>query len=452
VAVTTVDVDVLVAGAGAAGLAAALAAAQRGAAVLLVDGNPGFRDGCTTAQSTSMVPAGGSRWQRPAGIDDSRERFLDDVMRKTRGEADPVIAGALTGVAPELVAWLADGCGVTFELVTDFVYPGHSRPRCHSVPDRSGRSLHQRMLAAASDEEGIELVVPRRLAGVAVDGEGPVAQLASPDGELERVRAGAVVLATGGFGANAALVREHAPEIAQGMYFGGDGNAGDALAIGAALDADAGFLDAYQWHAAVAVPHGVLVTWATVVHGAVLVNARGERFGDESSGYSEFARLVLAQPDGIAWVLFDERIEEACRPFADFQQALAAGAVREAADLGEVAAIVGAPAATLERTLDGAGAGDAFGRTSWEAPLTPPYRAVKVSGALFHTQGGLMIDGEATVLRGGRPIRGLHAAGGAAAGMSGHGADGYLAGNGLLAALGLGFIAGRRVSPRKVAS
>ena len=77
--------------------------------------------------------------------------------------------------------------------------------------------------------------------------------------------------------------------------------------------------------------------------------------------------------------------------------------------------------------------------------LRPPYGSVKVTGALFHTQGGLRVDANARVLAGGTPIDGVYAAGGAAAGISGHGASGYLAGNGLLAALGLGYLAGRHI-------
>ena len=101
--------DVLVAGAGAAGLAAALSAADRGLEVAIVEASETFRIDSNTAMSTSMVPAGGSRWQAEAGIDDSPERFYGDVMRKTKGLADPVVSRTLTDVAPELVAWMAVG-------------------------------------------------------------------------------------------------------------------------------------------------------------------------------------------------------------------------------------------------------------------------------------------------------------------------------------------------------
>lgn len=446
----TTNVDMVVAGAGAAGLVAALAGAQSGLSVLLADANPAFREGCTTVQSTSMIPAAGSRWQHKAGIDDSAERFRADVDRKTHGRADPVVARTLTEIGPELVEWLADDCGVPLELAVDVPYPGHSRPRCHCVPDRSGRTLHQRLLAAVSAEDRIELIAPRRLVGVEPDaGDGAlVSELAAPGSEPEQLSSAAVVLATGGFAANPELVRRHIPEIADALYFGGEGSVGDALAIGRCLDADTACLDAYQGHGSVATPHGVLMTWAAVGHGAILVNVAGERFGDESTGYSEYARIVLSQPDGTAWMVFDRRIDAACRAFADYQRCLELGAVREALDVDALAALIGAPASALADTLARAGdpASDPFGRTDWEAPLTPPYAAVKVTGALFHTQGGLSVDGDATVLAGRRRIEGLYAAGGAAVGMSGRGPDGYLAGNGLLAALGLGYVAGRHAA------
>ncbi len=437
------DLDVLVAGAGAAGLSAALAAAQQGLDVMLIDANASFREACSTVMSTAMIPAGGSRWQTQAAIDDSPDQFLADVMAKTGGAANPAVAKRLTTIAPELVAWLADACDVPLQLVTDFQYPGHSRFRCHTVADRAGRTLHQHLLRAADDQDGLILVAPRRLTDVTLtDGRVSGAALATPDGTTELLRTPCVILATAGFAGNERLVSRHIPEIAGSLYFGGDGSDGDALALAERLGADVDCLDAYQGHGSVATPHGVLLTWATVMHGGILVNSAGRRFGDESSGYSEYARLVISQPDATAWLIYDHRIDLACQSFADYQQCLSAGAVRRADTLEALAGLIDVPLEALSETLAGTGPGDAFGRTDWEAPLAPPYAAVRVTGALFHTQGGLSVDEHAAVLREGMPIPGLYAAGGAAVGMSGHGAAGYLAGNGLLAALGLGYTAG----------
>ncbi len=441
---------VIVAGAGAGGLAAALSAADCGQEVVLVERSRTFRHGSNTAMSTSMVPGPGSRWQRERGIEDSPERFAADVMRKTHGTADPVLTAALSQVGAPLVEWLADRCEVPLELVEDFSYPGHSALRCHSVPDRAGRTLHGHLLAAAEAEPRITLVVGMELSDVTVAADGVTgAVLRSPDGSTETVPACAIVLAVNGFGADPALVRRYLPEIADGTYHGGDGSRGDALRIGERLGADLSYLDAFQGHGSLAVPHGTLLTWAAVMHGGVLVNSRGERFGDETVGYSEFGPIVVRQPGAVAWVVFDRRIDGLCRPFADYQDLLRAGGVREAADPAALATLIGCPEPVLAKTLAevqaARGGVDAWGRSDFADGLATPYLAVKVTGALFHTQGGLTVDRHARVLRRGEPIGRLYAVGGAAAGISGRGCDGYLAGNGLLAALGLGYLAGRHL-------
>ncbi len=166
-------------------------------------------------------------------------------------------------------------------------------------------------------------------------------------------------------------------------------------------------------------------------------------------GYSEYAAEVNARPEGRAWVVYDRRIHEACQPFRDYLDVVDAGAPRWAGDVAGLAAATGLPADALATTVGAAAAAargerpDALGRVDWEAPLEGELAAVCVTGALFHTQGGLRVDANGAVLRQGVPVPGLYAAGGAAVGMSGHGASGYLAGNGLLAALGLGRLAGR---------
>jgi fumarate reductase flavoprotein subunit len=454
---TSTSVDVLVAGAGAAGLSAALSAAESGLDVVVVEANPSFRSSSNTAMSTSMVPAGGSRWQSEAGIDDSPGLFYEDIMAKTKSSADPVVADALTSVAPELVSWMADDIGVPFELVTEFRYPGHSVDRCLAVPDRAGRTLHRHLLEAAAENSRITLMNPMRLAEV--DAKAPnrlKCLVRGPDTVGEAVAAQSVVLATNGFAARADLVSRHLPEIEAALYHGGDGSTGDALLIGEKLGADVAFMDSYQGHGSVATPHGIIMTWAAVMHGAVLLNVNGERFGDETSGYSEFAVPVLNQPGGVAWVVLDRRIDEACMAFKDYQDLSEAGGVRWSDDIGELAAAVGAPVDTVDQTLGEVtlaaeeGGSDTLGRVFGRGVLRPPYGSVKVTGALFHTQGGLRVDGNARVLARGEPIEGVYAAGGAAAGISGHGASGYLAGNGLLSALGLGYLAGRDVGGTSV--
>jgi fumarate reductase flavoprotein subunit len=210
-------------------------------------------------------------------------------------------------------------------------------------------------------------------------------------------------------------------------------------------------MGAYQGHGSVATPHGILITWALMMEGGIQVNARGERFSNEHEGYSEQSVKVLAQPGGVAWDVFDARLHALGMEFEDYRSAMAVGAVKQGNTVGALATACGLPATALEQTLDecarlAAGRGiDRFGRDfTSKAALVPPYYAIKVKGALFHTQGGLKIDASARVIRAdGSAFPNLFAAGGAACGISGPEVWGYLSGNGLLSAVALGRIAGK---------
>ncbi len=448
-------VELVVAGAGG-GLVAALRAAQAGLSVLVIDPDEQFLHGNNTSMSTAMIPGAGSRWQREAGIEDSPERFLADITAKTHGTAAPALAAALATISAPLVEWLADGAGVPLRLVTDFGYPGHSADRLHTVEGRHGstllRHLYERVRAASS----VDLLIPARLVDIERGADGGVTGAVAeyPGGGRETITTRAVLLATNGYGADRELVGRHLPEIASADYHGGQFSRGDGLRIGLRHGARSGFMDAYQGHAALARRSRTLVGWATIMHGAVMVDATGERFGDETTGYSEYAAALAARPGARGWIVLDRRVHELCLPFTDYRQTVDAGALVWADDVTALAERIGCPADSLARSVaDGAApAGgeappDRFGRTFFEAPLRPPFAAVEVIPALFHTQGGLVVDGDARVLGAdGAPVRGLFASGGAAHGISGHGADGYLAGNGLLPALGLAWQAATALS------
>ncbi len=448
--------DLVVAGAGG-GLVAALRAAQLGLGVLVVERSEHFAHGNNTAMSTAMVPGAGTRWQADAGIDDSPDLFVADIMAKTKEQADETLARSLAQVSARLVTWLADDLALPMSLVTDFPYPGHSRLRCHTVPGRSGRNLLAGLIQATRASDAVVLHSPARLTDVGVADDGVEAvTVTSPDGREETVPTDAVLFATNGFGADPDLVSKHIREIAGAVYHGSAESTGDALRIGTDLGADSAFLDAYQGHAGLATPSATLAGWASVMHGGFLVGDDGNRFGDETMGYSEYAREVLAHAGDHAVLVLDKRIHDACLVFDDFRDTVESGAVRWADTADELAAAFGVDGAGLAATIEttarlasGSGA-DEFGRTVWEAALEPPYAGIRVSPALFHTQGGLRVDGSARVLRSdGSPIRGMYASGGAAMGISGHGAGGYLAGNGLLPALGLALLAAEHVAARR---
>lgn len=444
-------VDLVVVGAGG-GLVGALRAAELGLSVLVIEKNPHFTVGNNTTMSTAMIPGAGSRWQRSADIEDSAERFMADVQAKTKGSADPVVAAALAGVSARLVEWLADVVGLDLSLVTDFDYPGHSRARCHSVPGRSGRTMLAGIVTQVRRHRAIDLMVEAELVGVGPEVAGRRQVTVQTPAGRESIPARAVLMATSGFGASRHTVRKYIPEIADAVYHGSEEATGTALRVGRELGAATAQLGAYQGHAALALPAATLVGWATVMNGGFLVRRDGNRFGDESAGYSEFAAIVQARAAGEAWLVLDRRIHEASLAFQDYRDTVDSGAIHWASDARELAVRIGVDADGLDATLEHSracalgSASDPWGRTSWSKPLTGELGAVSVRPALFHTQGGLTVDRHARIIAlDGRPIPRVYASGGAAVGMSGGGADGYLAGNGLLAALGLAFLAAEHV-------
>jgi fumarate reductase flavoprotein subunit len=446
--------DLVVAGAGG-GLVAALRAAQLGLDVLVVETSPHYRRGNNTSMSTAMIPGAGSRWQRAAGIEDSPELFVRDVLAKTHGEGDERLARALGQVSARLVEWLGDEMGLPIELVTDFHYPGHSADRCHTVRGRHGSFLLDHLIGQVNLSERIDMLVPARLVDVELDAAGTVvaAVVEQPDGARENIGTRQVLMATNGYGADRSMVERHMPEIASAAYHGSETSRGDALRIGASLGAACAFLDAYQGHAALAKRSATLVGWATVMHGAIMVDLTGRRFGDETSGYSEYAAALASRPQAEGWLIFDQRVHDLCVPFTDFMQTVESGSLVWADTIEGLAGATRLEADALIAEVTAAAAvaagqqTDRFGRLFFEAPFTPPFAAVRVVPALFHTQGGLVVDEHARVTKpDSTPITGLYASGGAAAGISGHGAAGYLAGNGLLPALGLAFLAAERAA------
>ena len=433
----TPGVPVAIVGAGACGLTAALMLRDAGLDCVLLE-RDALAQG-STALSSGFVPAAGTAVQRLAGVvDDSPQRFAADIQAKAHGSAAPHLVDAYTrAIAPALDA-LGARHGLAFELLDGFLYPGHTVRRMHTLPQRTGVALVA-ALDAAAQRAGAMLVTDALVRELWVDADDRVlgAGYVRPDGTRERVACDALILACNGFGGNAAMVREWLPEMRDAVFGGHVGNDGSAIAWGRVLGARLADLGGYQGHGSWAVPQGALITWALMMEGAIQVNGEGRRFHDETAGYSEAAVHVLAQPGGVAWNVFDERLLALGRGFPDFVGAEQAGAVKRADDVAALAALIGCDARTLAATLQG-------------TRLRAPYLAVKVTGALFHTQGGLDIDAECRVRRerDGTPFPNLWAAGGAARGVSGNAVWGYLSGNGLLSALAGGFIAARSVKER----
>lgn len=444
-----IEVPVAIIGAGAAGLVAALACRGAGVEPLVLERDAVPRG--STSLSAGLIPAAGTRFQREHGIEDDAATFARDIQKKAHGQAEPVTVRTVAENAGATLEWLADRHGLDFSVVHDFSYPGHTHRRMHGLPSRSGAELVDR-LRSAVEAAAIPLLTEARVTTLIADADGRVRGLVAerPDGSQERIGARAIVLACCGYAGNKALVRKYIPDLVDAVYFGHPGNEGEALAWGEQIGAALCDMTGHQGHGSVAHPQGILVSWAVIMEGGFQVNVDGRRFWNESSGYSEAGVAVMAQPGAIAWDVFDSRIAGVAAQFEDFRQAQASGAIITADTPQELARLAKLPEDSFLDSFNGVaqakrdGATDAFGR-NWAgvAPLAAPLCAVRVTGALFHSQGGLVVDEAARVrLASGGVMPNLFAAGGAACGVSGPDASGYLSGNGLLSAVTLGRIAG----------
>ena len=448
-AVFELSVPVVVIGAGACGLVAALSVTEAGQGVLVLERDATPRG--STSLSAGLIPAAGTKLQRERGIEDSPDLFAQDLAAKAHGENDPAVVGAVANISGSTIDWLVERHGLDLRLVEGFTYPGHSRLRMHGPPSQTGADL-EAMLLAAAGRAGIDILADASAEDLFADGDGRVVAVGfrRPDGSRETVGCEAVVLACNGFGGNPDLVRRLIPSMAEAEYCGHPSNTGDALRWGQALGAESADLGSYQGHGSVPPPHGAPLTWAVITLGGIQLNRDGHRFANEMRGYSEHAEEVLKQPGRFAWDIYDARCEAPALAFHDYREFVRLGAIKAAATVAELASVTGIAAETLSRSLGevenyAAGrAADPFGRDfTGNPPLAPPYRAAKIAGALFHTQGGLAVDTEARVLcPDGTRLPNLFAGGGAARGLSGAAAWGYLSGNGLLSATMLGRIAG----------
>ena len=443
------SVPVVIIGAGACGMTAALTVADAGVEVLVLE-----RDSVpqgSTALSSGMIPACETHIQKAHGVKDTVDAMTTDILSKAHNATDADMVKVLCQESGPAINWLTGTHGVELALVDGFLYPNHSYLRMHAPASRTGADLIGSMTQAV-ERAGVDLLTDSTVTDLFADTTGHIygIRFTRPDGTIELLGCSALILACNGFGGNPEMVKQLIPDMADANYFGHTGNQGEAIQWGEALGAAMADLGSYQGHGSVAHPHGILISWALMMNGGIQVNIHGQRFSNEHQGYSEQGRRVIAEPESIAWNILDARLYKMGQGFEDFRQAVSAGALIKADTLSELANKCGLPEDSLAATLSenselSSGQGtDSFGRDFTSKPhLQPPYYAVKVTGSLFHTQGGLVVDANARVLRpDNSPLPNLYAGGGAARGISGPSDWGYLSGNGLLTAVALGRIAG----------
>jgi fumarate reductase flavoprotein subunit len=212
-------VPVLIVGAGAAGLCAALAAKEAGADAVVVE-----RDAVpsgSTALSAGLIPAAGTRFQRAKGVADSPDRLVADIQRKADGEAPAALVETVACGSAPLIEWLVERHALPFELIENFNYPGQSALRMHGLPSRTGRELIDRLRNVAELSEIVVLTgcIAQTLFAEQ-DGRVRGVEIIRGDGKRERIGCDALILACNGYGGNPALVRRFIPEMADALYFG----------------------------------------------------------------------------------------------------------------------------------------------------------------------------------------------------------------------------------------
>jgi fumarate reductase flavoprotein subunit len=449
--------DVVVIGAGLAGHCAALAAAQAGGQVALIE--KADRPGGSTVMSAGSFALAGTDLQRRAGIEDSPAQLTQELMKISGGRADPRLVDAYVEDQLETYAWLK-AQEVEFHDLS--LSSGTSVPRTH--PTHSPQliaALHQQVLHTPSIRFAAGVAARRLLAGR--DGRiGAVELQAAGATAVIQARCG-VVIASGGFTRDPQRVESCSPGLSRAPAWGGIANTGDGLTMaeehGASL-ADMEFVAAtfgvvlnHYPDTSVRAEDELLLRMA-MYRGGIAVNLQACRFADESQSYKKLATLCLRQPRAVAFQLFDQRIMDQSVPnpsVNDFAGVLRRGVLRQAPNWPALAQQVGLDGARLQATVDrynamvDRGHDEDFQRTTlgggFGKPVrldAPPFFALPCSAAMLSTYAGLRIDPQMRVLRtDGSPIPGLFAAGEVVGGF--HGA-GYMSGS----ALGKAAIFGRR--------
>jgi fumarate reductase flavoprotein subunit len=437
------EADVIVVGGGACGLMAAYRAGLRGLDVVLLEKDS--RHGCNAEIASGSVPAAPTAHQRRAGVVDSAEQMMGDIMRKSGNQANPQIVRVLCERSPELIRVFEEDLGVTMELNTDAGRYGFSALRLHNGPGRTGAPLIHALRRALAEMDNVTYADRTPGAGLVVNDAGAVAGVLAGVNAEQRLGARRVILACDGFGSNQEMIARYIPEMSGVESIGVQGNTGDAIRWGMELGAGVAHMSGYQAHGLVCAGYGTRLVPEIPQLGAVIVNRQGERFAREDLGYSEFAREVRSQPTRTAVAIFDQRMVDVVARLDHWKETMASGAIKTAPTLAALAERFKLPLTAVEHSFAQCrgDSPDPYGRARLPVPAEGPFYGAIITGAMVHTQGGLVVDVHARVCRpDGSPIPNLYAGGGSAAGLSGDRPEGYLSGNGLLSAYGLGLIAG----------
>ena len=491
---STVDADVVVVGAGGAGMTAAITAAGEGKSVVILEsqsmvgGNSvratgGMNAGKTVYQDenefgesagvektlktaaekyadnetiTALAKTVSEQWAayqaNPTGYFDSVELMELDTMIGGKGINDPELVETLCANSADAIDWL-DEHGITLHNVSSF--GGASVKRIHRPVNAEGKTVSVGsymipLLEENCEKAGVKMMLDTTATEILTDANGAAVgvKATGASGETVTVNAKAVVLATGGFGANLDMVVKYKPELKGFMTTNAPGIQGQGIEMAQAIGAATVDMDQIQIHPTVEANTAALITEGLRGDGAILINEEGKRFIDEVGTRDVVSAAEIAQTGSYSWLVVDQAMADASSVIQGY---IKKGYTVTGATYEELGKAMGVDAAAFAETMDKwngyveAKNDPDFGRTSFANPLnTAPYYAVKVTAGVHHTMGGLKINANTEVLNEkGEVIPGLFAAGEVTGGV--HGAN-RLGGNAVADFTVFGRIAGAAAS------
>ena len=491
---STVEADVVVVGAGGAGMTAAITAAAEGKSVVILEsqsmvgGNSvratgGMNAGKTVYQDenefgesagvektlktaaekyadnetiTALAKTVSEQWAayqaNPTGYFDSVELMELDTMIGGKGINDPELVETLCANSADAIDWL-DEHGITLHNVSSF--GGASVKRIHRPVNAEGKTVSVGsymipLLQENCEKAGVKMMLDTTATEILTDANGAAAGIKATGstGETVTVNAKAVVLTTGGFGANLDMVVKYKPELKGFMTTNAAGIQGQGIEMAQAIGAATVDMDQIQIHPTVEANTAALITEGLRGDGAILINEEGQRFIDEVGTRDVVSAAEIAQTGSYSWLVVDQAMVDASSVIQGY---IKKGYTVTGATYEELGKAMGVDAAAFAETMDKwngyveAKNDPDFGRTSFANPLnTAPYYAVKVTAGVHHTMGGLKINANTEVLNEkGEVIPGLFAAGEVTGGV--HGAN-RLGGNAVADFTVFGRIAGAAAS------
>ncbi|PLX91821.1 MAG: flavocytochrome c [Desulfuromonas sp.] len=434
--------DVVIVGAGGAGLSAAVSAREAGANVILLEKEP--IPGGNAKLAAGGMNAAETKSQAALGITDEKQIMIDDTMKGGRNLNDLALVKILAGNSSDSVDWLTS---MGADLTDVGRMGGASVNRSHRPTGGAGVGAHvTQVLWDSAVKRNVDIRLNSRVVRLLKDSADNVTGVLV-HGKVSGyyvIKADAVVMATGGFAKNNDRVAKYDPKLKGFKATNHPGAVGDGLDVALQAGVATRDLEYIQAHPTYSPVGGVMITEAVRGNGAILINRDGQRFVNEITTRDKAAAAILAQKGGSAYLIFDHSVRKSLKKIEGY---INLHFVREGQSAAELAVAIGVPAAELEKTLASynrfkkAGKDEQFGRPNLPRELAlAPFYAIEVTPAVHHTMGGITIDSRTRAKTvNGKTIEGLYAAGEATGGV--HGAN-RLGGNAISDIVTFGRIAG----------